>query len=106
MRDIEPLVEPPYLSLAKVLRYEPIAEELGVSEVARASGGFIEQYERAEGRKVELTPWWRRHRAGFVARHMAQLEDNREALFTKKGLPTRRHLALIMWAYSPVPKQI
>jgi hypothetical protein len=37
---------------------------------------------------------------------MAQLEDNREALFNKKGLPTRRHLALIMWAYSPVPKQI
>jgi hypothetical protein len=37
---------------------------------------------------------------------MAQVEARKEPLFDKNGWPTRRHLALIMWAYSPEPAKL
>lgn len=43
---------------------------------------------------------WADKRDAFVTRHMAQVKAHGEPLW-KDGLPTRRHLALIMWAYSP-----
>jgi hypothetical protein len=76
----------------------------GVSEVARSPRGFLTAYKEASGRSSELDDFWADRRHGFLARHMAQVEGNREALWkTYKGqkVPTRRHLALIAWAYSP-----
>jgi hypothetical protein len=32
---------------------------------------------------------------------MAQVRNKKEKLFDEDDFPTRRHLALIMWAYSP-----
>jgi hypothetical protein len=86
------------LSLAEVKRWEPLAAASGVSEVARGPSGFLTAYKRAGGRLDHLSEAWRAKREAFIARHMAQAEN--ESLFAD-GLPTRRHLALIMWAYSP-----
>ncbi len=59
-------------------------------------------YERA-GSWRGLDPWWITRRDNFIKRHMAQAYANQEGLW-KKGVPSRRCLALIMWAYMP-PRQ-
>lgn len=79
------------------------AERRGVSERARSPGQFVEQYRAAGGDPERLDPAWRRKRDGFVARHMAQAEAGEEPLFSPDGKPTRRHLALAVWGYSPIP---
>lgn len=94
----------PFLSLSTVLKFEPLAKQRGVSQVARSSRGFLTQYKRTG--QLMLDPWWRNRRNNFISLHMAQLIDNDEPLFKDDGTPTRRHLALIMWAYSPVPGQL
>ncbi|MCC6752073.1 MAG: hypothetical protein IT371_30755 [Deltaproteobacteria bacterium] len=94
---------PPYLSLAKIDRWLPLMRKQGVSEVARSPRGFLAAYRRAGGDPRRLSEAWRRRRDGFVARHMAQVEQSGEPLTTPEGLPTRRHLALIAWAYCPTP---
>ena len=97
-----------FLSLAKVKKYENQARERGVSKVARSPRGFLTAYKKA-GTSGNLTDYWHRRRYGFIARHMAQVKQNREPLWeTVRGQkrPTRRHLALIMWAYSPEPSKL
>lgn len=86
------------LSLTEVKRWEPLAASSGVSDVARGPSGFLTAYKRAGGRLDRLSEAWRAKREAFIARHMAQAKDER---MFDDGLPTRRHLALIMWAYSP-----
>jgi hypothetical protein len=89
-----------WLSLATVRKYEPMARALGVSEVARSSRGFLTAYKRAKGDPAKLPTEWHAKRSAFIARHMAQVRSRKENLGTK-DFPSRRHLALIMWAYSP-----
>jgi len=96
---------PPYLSLSIINRFVPLARELGVSAVARGSGGFLPAYRRAGGNPDRLSDHWADKRDAFVARHMAQVKAHGEPLW-EDGLPTRRHLALIMWAYSPNPSKL
>lgn len=86
-----------FLPLRTVHKWEPLADHLGVSTVARSARGFLAQYEQ-HGRG--LPPSWQRKRDAFIKRHMAQVHKRREPLMAN-GKPTRRHLALIMWAYSP-----
>ena len=99
------MASPRYLSLATCHRWEPLAEALGVSEVARSSRGFLAAYESAGGRPERLSEWWRRRRDNFVARHVAQAKARGEPWW-RDGEPTRRHLALLMWAYSPTPSKL
>jgi len=97
-----PRTEYPYLSLSKVLRYEPMAAALGVSEVARSPRGFLKAYREAGGKSANLSPYWQNRREGFISRHLTQAVNRNEPLWDEdKDRPTRRHLALIMWAYSP-----
>jgi len=95
--------EYPWLALDEIAEWEDVADALGVSEVARGRSGFLPQYKRAGGDPSMLSEKWIRKRNGFVARHMAQMED--EDWYEEDGIPTRRHLALIMWAYSPELEQ-
>jgi hypothetical protein len=97
--------EPSWLPLELIELYVPLARELGVSEVARSRRGFLRQYQNAGGDPDRLTDYWRNRRNGFVARHLVQQQARGEPLFVE-GVPTRRHLALIMWAYSPRPSQL
>jgi len=45
---------------------------------------------------------WLRYRHNFLARHTAQMDKR----FEDDGVPTDRHLGLIMWAGSPSPSRI
>ena len=95
------------LSPATVRRYAPIARARGVSERARSASGFTTAYLRAGsmrriGTDRQGTPW-RARRDAFLRRHVAQMIARRERFYDKNGNPTRRHLALIMWAWSPDP---
>ena len=90
-----------YLSLACIARHEPAMRARGVSTVARSPRGFLTAWKRAGGDVAKLSPYWRRRREGFIARHMAQMELRHEPPRGAGGAPTRRHLALIAWAYSP-----
>jgi len=109
---------PPFLELEEALAWEGLAAERGVSEVARSSFGFMRAYEAAGGDPERLKhmtdprsgqTWWDK-RNNFVARHKAQMQGGKEAQYETfgkyDGLPTRRHLALIMWAYSPSPEKL
>jgi hypothetical protein len=95
---------PSVLSYAEAHRWEPMAASQGVSAVARSGRGFMRAYEKA-GSWSRLDPWWQRRRNAFVARHMAQVRLNQEKLWKPgkdgKLRPSRRCLALLMWAYRP-----
>ena len=92
-------IGPKMMSLSAVKRFEAQAADQGVSKVARSGRGFLTAYKQGE-----LDPWWCKRRAAFIKRHMAQVRKRREPLWKPDGTPTRRHLALIMWAYSPSRK--
>lgn len=95
-----------YMSLGLVNRVVPHARKRGVSKVARGPGGFISQYRKAKGNPKSMTAEWIKKRDAFVDRHMAQVKKGNEKLWetmksTGKTRPTKRHLALMMWAYTP-----
>lgn len=91
-----------FLPLSIVEKFVPFMEKFGVSEVARSPRGFLAAYRRVGGQSRNLTAYWWQRREAFIARHEAQRRQRRESLYDDKtGLPTRRHLALIAWAYSP-----
>jgi hypothetical protein len=94
----------PAISYATAHRWEALAKAKGVSAVARSSRGFMRAYERA-GTWDNVGDYWRRRREAFLARHLAQVRQQGEALWRRdrsgKLQPSRRCLALIMWAYMP-----
>lgn len=94
-----------WLSLPVTRSAARAAARQGVSEVARSPRGFLAAYGRAGGNPDSLSDYWYDRRNGFVARHMAQVRKHGELLW-KDGAPTRRHLALAVWAYSPTPKRL
>lgn len=92
--------EPRWMPLSAVLRLEQEAALRGVSKVARSARGFLTAY-KAAGTASKLDPYWRRRRANFVSRHLAQALAHGEAWREPSGRRTRRALALIMWAFDP-----
>lgn len=98
-----------WLPLESLRALVPAAEVNGVSDVARSERGFVTAYERAGGDPAALgtDPHsgqdWRARRNAFVARHRAQAESEG---YWVDGAPTRRHLALAMWAWSPEPQRL
>jgi len=90
-----------YLPLSVIKPLEKEMKERGVSEVARSPRGFLAAYRKAGGRENRLSDWWQNRRDNFVKRHMAQVKKRDEALWDDDGRPSRRHLALIAWAYTP-----
>lgn len=98
----------PYLGRNTVTRTLPEIHRRKVSLVARGirrsrqtQGGFLQAF--YNGRLDSMATknqTWKERRAGFIARHMA----GRGSLWLKNGNPSRKHLALIAWAYSPDPK--
>ena len=99
---------PAWLPLDVTLAAAEAAARRGVSAVARSPGQFLDQYEGAQGDPDRLDPYWRRRRDAFVARHRAQLlsTDTHREGWDDKGQPTRRHLALAVWAWSPTPGRL
>lgn len=91
------------LSLTLVKKFEEYAKKRNVSTVARSSRGFLTMY-----KNNKIDDYWKRRRNGFIARHVAKAKKDNEPMIEQsgkyKGLPTRRETALIMWAYSRIPK--
>jgi len=83
----------------------------GVSEVARSPRGFLTSFKAAGGdlNRMGSDPKfgedWRHRRENFIARHMGQINSRGEALWDGRE-PSRRHLALIAWAYTPDPQGV
>lgn len=101
----------PWLDLPVAELAGIVARREGVSEVAAGPRGFLEAYRRSGGEPDVLgyyspTQSWRDRRNNFLKRHVAQVKAAGEPLWTPQGRPTRRHLALAVWAYSPHPEQI
>jgi hypothetical protein len=88
------------MSLALAKRAEKVAAARGVSKVARSPRGFMAAWKRGE-----IDDYWCRRRAAFLKRHVAQAAQSGEVMW-KNGQPTRRHLALVMWAWTPTPGRL
>jgi len=117
-----------WLPLDDVVRSIPVMDKYNVSRVARGlddseqtKEGFIEAYIAVKGdknkmmtritgrmRKGQEVETWADRRNQFVARHLKQMRqgDTYSNGWLPSGEPTRRHLALIAWAYSPSPKRL
>jgi hypothetical protein len=112
-----------FLPLSTITKYEKIAEEYGVSEVARglkpstkSDEGFLQVYKRVEKpHKLQYIPIKKSRPQGqdyysfrntFIKSRLAQMKASKTPLFYKdgkyKGLPTKQHIILIMYGYSPV----
>ena len=90
----------------KIVRItQELAEIWGVSEVARSRSGFTSQYLSHS----VLSDFWMDKREAFIVRHRTQMENQFEPFWIKIDelvYPSPRHLALIMWAYSPFPEHV
>ena len=111
------------MTLDDANRAEPAAAEQAVSEVARGivpstvtDHGFMEVYRMVDGDPEDMhnvmatdNSTWAERRYQFVARHLAQGKEHKRKTgnnpWWRDGEPTRRHLGLMMWAYTPTPSQ-
>jgi hypothetical protein len=79
--------------------------------VARSARGFLTAYKLVDGepnflgRDPHSKKMWPDVRRRFINRHVAQAKIGREPWWTEQGAPTRRHLALMMWGYTPTPRR-
>jgi hypothetical protein len=118
----------PWLPLSKVLEYEKLAEEYGVSQVARgikpssiSDKGFLQMYKIVGGKKHKLQyipvklnkpdgmDYWS-YRINFIKSRVGQIAYANTPLFYNqgkyKGKPTKQHVILIMHGFSPKPNDI
>ena len=118
----------PYLPLSLVNSYEKLANYYNVSRKARglekpttSNEGFLVVYRKIKGngRLMKNIPCkktkahgvnWERKRAIEVYGKLGQVKRMKLDLFHKsgtlKGLPTKIHINMIMWAYSPYPSKL
>lgn len=115
-----------FLSLEIIKKFEELAEEYGVSEIARGlkkgtktDEGFLKMYKEVDGKayKLQYIPikkgnpegndYWS-YRINFINSRLGQIRsanNGRLELFYKegkyKGLPTKQHIILIMHGYTP-----
>jgi hypothetical protein len=109
----------PWLTLGEAKALMAEAKRRGVSKVARGEvpskqtrEGFMQAYARVRGSKRAMAQrmatnrtTWAQRREGFIARHKAPGGPWWETVHGVER-PTRRHLGLVMWAYSPTPAKL
>jgi hypothetical protein len=117
-----------YLPLSLIQPYEKLADYYGISKKARGlekptttDEGFLVVYKRLKGnyRKLSTIPCkkknpegvhWDRKRDIEIKGKLGQMKKMKIPLYHSegalKGLPTKMHTILIMWAYSPDSKGI
>jgi hypothetical protein len=118
----------PYLPLSLVNSYEKLADYYNVSRKARglekpstSNEGFLVVYRKVKGngslmknipcRKNKVSGVnWERKRAIEVYGKLGQAQRMKLDFFHKsgilKGLPTKIHINMIMWSYSPYPSKL
>ena len=113
----------PYLSRAIINKYMPLAEEYGISRVARGlekpkttDKGFLQVYRRnSDASKLADIPVrkdkpdganWEKTRINRIKAKMGQMKRMKIPYFREDGKPTKMHCILIMWAYSPYASKL
>lgn len=95
--------DPPFIRLSIVEQIEHLAPNRGKD--------FLTAYKLASGevsflgRDPATSKLWTEVRRNFLNRHEAQARQLREKFWTPAGRPTPRHLAMLMWAYTPTPER-
>jgi len=95
----------PLLERSTVVRFLPLMDSQGVSLVSRGlksstqtDGGFLGAFfDRRLDNLATKNQTWRQRRRGFILRNWR--EGRR--LYKDDGSPTRLHLALVAWGFSP-----
>lgn len=103
----------PYIRLSVVEQFIPLAMEAGVADITLYEGrGFLTAYRLAHGepnmlgREETSRLGWDYVRGKRLSAWMTQARRQMATFWTQKGHPTRRHLAMIMWAYTPDPQRL
>jgi hypothetical protein len=118
----------PFLSLEIIKKYEKLAEEYGVSKVARGietskktDKGFLPVIKSIKGAYHKLQyilikkdkpngEDYYSYRINFIKSRIQQIKKLNTPFFYDsgkyKGLPTKQHIVLIMHGYSPYPKKL
>lgn len=117
----------PYLSRSLINYYDKLAEYYDISRRARGlekplttNQGFLEVYKKnSDAKKLKKCPVrkdkpdganWEQTRINRLNAKMGQMKSSNIEYFHKsgplKGLPTKMHTILIMWAYSPYENKI
>ncbi len=118
----------PYLPLSLVNSYEKLADYYNVSRKARglekpstSDEGFLVVYRKVKGNGdlMKTIPcrkdkkdgvYWDRKREIEILGKLGQAKSMKLDFFHKsgplKGLPTKIHINMIMWAYSPYPSKL
>jgi hypothetical protein len=116
----------PYLPLSIIKPFEQLADYYGVSKKARGlekptttDEGFLVIYKKIKGDSSKLKEipckklnpngvHWDRKRDIEVKGKFGQMKRMKIPLYQKegplKGLPTKMHVIMVMWGYSPDPK--
>jgi hypothetical protein len=103
--------EYPFLRRSTVIRALPEIDRRKVSLVARGKRrsrqtkkGFLQVWLKKESLDTLATKntSWSERRNGFIKRHI----KGPGPLWLRNGSPSKKHLALIAWGYSPDPKRV
>ncbi|MCH9837236.1 hypothetical protein K0U83_16340 [bacterium] len=107
--------DPPWLPLHVAEACEPFASARGVSSIARSGRGFLSAYRVVSGEPAMLgfdphsKKHWTEVRRLSVNRFLSAARKGGEKMWLQRGgtiTPSRRHLSLIMWAYTPTPNRL
>ncbi len=101
-----------YLPLDTLHAFRSLAKEQGVLNGKGPT--FLDVYEEAEGdlkklrvKKVEgADTTWDIHRNKNLKPLVEKLNKDNLPLYTSKGQPSKEHLGLIVWGYSPEPSKV
>ena len=92
----------------------------GLDDSTQTKEGFVEAYIAVKGdqnkmmtrktgrlREGQEKETWAERRSQFIARHLKEMRDidTHRNGWQPNGQPTRRHLGLMAWAYTPSPKR-
>jgi hypothetical protein len=117
-----------YLSVKNVNDLEFLADYYNISLKARglekptkSDKGFLEVWRMVKGDKKKLRnlpvlknnpngETWDKHRNNYITRRLSMLKNTKDGLYYKDGpdagLPSRLHVNMLMWGYSPDKKHI
>jgi hypothetical protein len=113
----------PYLTPKQILSLEFLAEYYDISKKARglekstkSDEGFLSVWKKVNGNKNKLSKYpiksqisngqtWDKHREDYLNRRKSMIKNSSTDLYyisgPNKGLPTKLHVNMLMWGYSP-----
>jgi hypothetical protein len=102
-----PPVDTAFLDLELSERFAPVARLLNLSMArpTRRTRSFLAAYRAADGDPSRLPKRWHHLRRRVLTRLMNAAKREGDPMW-RYGVPTRRHVALICWGYSPTPTRL